>query len=104
MSYTTLNDITDGKIKECLACGSSLLGNNFNKDTEGYCDYKCYQAKTPKMIEVEREFNEDLRVIIVNKLSRTDNIMIVAGLLGVSRSTLYKWIDKFGIERTVEWR
>ena len=101
---TTIKDITEGKIKECLACGSSLLGNNFNKDTEGYCDYKCYQSKTPKMIEVEREFGEDLRVVIVSHLSRIDNVPTVADLLGVSKSTLYKWIDKFGVERTVEWR
>ena len=104
MSYTTIKDVSDGEIKKCLACGSSLLGNNFNKNTEGYCDYKCYQSKTPKMIEVERRFGGDLRKFIVGELNKIDNVPVVADFIGVSKSTLYSWINKFDIQRTAEWR
>lgn len=90
-------------IKHCPACGKVVpRGHGFKRDRK-YCSYKCYQAMTPKMVEIQKELGKPIREVILENLNSNNNITATAELLGINRQQLYSWMDKLGIQKVVYW-
>jgi len=90
--------------KFCLNCGRRLKRGHGLKVDRGYCSRDCYFAKPPKMAYLEMIHNKPAREVIAHYLTINDNIPLTAELVGVTKQTLYRWVDNLNIVRKVEWR
>lgn len=77
----------------CAACGQIIrtLGN------EKYCCKKCRSDKPPKLLEIEKEYNKIFEVVAVEVLNKTNSITSTADILGITRKTLYQYIQQYNI-------
>lgn len=90
-------------MKYCPACGKVVpRGHGFKSDRR-YCDYDCYREFPPKMAEVQEIIGKPIREIILENLNENNSPTTTAGLLGISKASLYQWMDKLGIKKVLYW-
>lgn len=90
--------------RRCLNCGALLKYLDKNKRrNRGYCSLQCYYAKPPKLAYAERIYGKPARELLVELLNKHNNVVAVAGLLGVRKQALYAWMKRYGIRRLVRW-
>lgn len=92
--------------KFCLCCGRRLQRGHGFKRYRGYCSTDCYFKKPPKMAYLEKTHNKPAREVIAEYLTKNDNIPLTAELAGITKQTLYRWLDQdhLNLRRVVEWR
>lgn len=90
--------------KHCLNCGTRLKRGHGIKVKIGYCNTRCYYAKPSKMVYLEKVYGKPIRDIMIDMLNRSNTVEPVAGLMGISKMTLYQWIKKLNIQQTVTWK
>ena len=88
--------------ENCLCCGIKLryLLNKNKTRNRGYCSLECYYKLPPKLAYASREYGMEPKALIV-KLLNGHTAEATAGLLGVGRSQLYGYIEKFGIKKKI---
>jgi ribosomal protein L37E len=89
--------------RHCLNCNRSLPREHGFKIKQGYCSAACYYEKPPKMAWLEWQYGMPIRDIVVQTLNRSSTMNIVAELLGISKYTLYQWIEKLHIRQGTRW-
>ena len=82
-------------MKRCVTCNKLLKVGHGHHKAEKYCSYKCYQAKTPLMFKVEKEFNSTIENLMLESESMECSQTLKAYSLGVNRGTYRKWKEKF---------
>lgn len=105
LDYVDVPEIAEmmRETKHCLACGKRLKRGHGFKVKQGYCTAHCYYEKPPKMAWVERVYNKPARVAIVDVLNGTSSVDTACDLLGISKYTIYQWMQKLDIKRTVRY-
>ena len=51
----------------CINCGKRLKRGHGCKIAQKYCSYECYQAKPPKVVEIESIFNNNIQAILIDQ-------------------------------------
>ena len=79
-------------MKQCLTCNEYLKRGHGYKTDRKYCNYDCYSNRNC--------FDPDEVIKLLNK---NDSIPKTAELLGVTKQTLYRHVEKLKIKRHVKW-
>ena len=92
------------RAKNCLCCNTPLkyLPHKEKRRNRGYCSLKCYYDKPPKLAYAEKQWGMPAREMLVHLLNRHP-VYVVAEMIGVGKPQLYKYIEKFGLQRRVRW-
>lgn len=90
-------------MKRCPTCNELVPRGHGYKKSQTYCSYKCYQEKTPKMIEAEKNLGKPIKEAMLEILNSSKNITHTAHSLGIDKPQLYRWMDKFGIKKVLYW-
>ena len=69
-------------------------GHGYKKSLK-YCSYKCYQARPPKVIEVETTFKDTIENLIEESEQFYDYETDRARSLGITRDTYRRWKVKY---------
>lgn len=89
----------------CLCCGQQLKYLDKEKRrNRGYCSLKCFYDKPARYAYIEKLYSMSVKEFIIKELNRTDSVEVVANLIGVNKQSLYKYIQKHMIRRTVRWK
>lgn len=78
----------------CKTCGKQFPPPYDKKRKQEYCSKSCARTKIDKPIREE----------IVDLLNRNQDIKITAELLGISRDSLYNWIETYEIKKVILYR
>ena len=79
-------------MRRCLNCGAMVKRGHGYKSATKYCSYECYQAKPPRVIEVELEFKDTIENLL---LETSGSMAHDARSLGINRDTLKRWKEKY---------
>ena len=79
----------------CINCGKRLKRGHGCKIAQKYCSYECYQAKPPKVIEIESIFNNNIQAILIDQENKNSNQDTKSALLGISKQTYLKYKRKY---------
>lgn len=93
-------------MRTCRNCGCSLRYNpakHVRRQSTRYCSLACMRAKPPKMWEAEQAWGKRADEIILECLGRGMSLTAVAGVMGVRRKALYRWLEILGIRRETRW-
>jgi len=79
-------------MKHCPVCNKVVPQGHGHKSAQIYCSEKCYQERNIPPLD-------DL----LTALNKNKNIVVTAELFGVQKQALYRWMDKYGIKRIVQF-
>lgn len=89
----------------CLCCGVKLRYLDKEKRrNRGYCSLSCFYNLPPKYAYIEKVYGVPAIDFILKELNRTDNVDVVAGMIGVYKQSLYKFIKQHRIRRVAIWK
>lgn len=90
-------------MKTCPTCGKVVpRGHGFKSDRR-YCNYSCYRKLPPKMVEVQETFGQPVKETILEILNENQNTTVTSDLLGISKASLYQWMEKLEIKKVLYW-
>ena len=91
--------------KVCLNCSVKLnyLQNKEKRRNRGYCSLSCFVQLPPRYAYIEKCYSMPATEFIIRELTRTDNVDIVAQMIGVYKQSLYRFIKTHRIKRQVKW-
>ncbi len=88
--------------KNCLNCGIRLPRGRGYKRNTGYCSLRCYYEKPPKMMWAELVYKKPIRDLMVEMLNKSSD-EAVAGMLDITKQTLYRWMKNHSIKRVIRY-
>ena len=89
----------------CLCCGKKLRYLDKEKRrNRGYCSLACFYMLPPRYAFIEHHYGIPAVNFIIRELTRTDSVEVVAGMIGVYKQSLYQFIKRHRIRRTVSWK
>ena len=91
--------------ENCLCCRKKLKYLDKEKRrNRGYCSLACFYTLPPRYAYIEKVYGIPSVDFIIQELNRADSVDVVAGMIGVYKQSLYQFIKRHRVRRTVSWK
>jgi len=87
----------------CYNCGVSIKYLRHRQGVRYYCSMECRLQKPPKMVLAELYWGRSFDELALEHLNNGGSIEALAGMCGVHRQAVLKWLRVRGIHRVTRW-
>ena len=82
-------------MKKCLSCNKLIKRGHGIKKEKDYCTYQCYLDKPPRVIEIEKEFQDTIKNLLKESEKMNYSQTMKAHSIGINRGTYRVWKLKY---------